>query len=62
MKMEDKMTTTKNLNSIDVNYIFDQVLNMDPTQEAPGAHVQMSPQRGYKLFGEREIAVMFKIK
>ena len=30
MNMEDKMTTTKRLNSISVNATFDQVLNTDP--------------------------------
>ena len=29
-KTEDKMKTNKNLNSIAVKAIFDQVLNMDP--------------------------------
>ena len=60
MKMEDKMTTTKKLNSISVNTIFSQVLNMDPVQEAPGAHNKMLFERGYNIFGKREIAVMFK--
>ena len=60
MNMEDNMTTTKNLNSIDVNTIFAQVLKTDPTQEAPGAHKQMPFERGYNLFGERGIAIMFK--
>ena len=60
MKMEDTMTATKNLNIFSVNTIFSQVLNTDPTQEAPGAHDQMSFKRSYKMFREREIAVMFK--
>ena len=60
MKMEDKITTTKNLNSIAVNDIFSQVLKTDPAQEAPGAHEKMSFERGYKMFGDRETAVMFK--
>ena len=38
MNMEDNMTTTKNLNSIAVRAIFDQVLKMDPKQKAPGAY------------------------
>ena len=41
MKMEDKITTTKSLNSISVNAIFDQVLKTDPTREDPGAHEKM---------------------
>ena len=36
MNFEYKMTTTKNLNIIAVNTIFDQVFNTDPAQEAPG--------------------------
>ena len=36
MNLEDNMTTTRNLNIISVNTIFDQVLNTDPAQEAPG--------------------------
>ena len=54
------MNTTKNLNSIALNTIFDQVLNVEPAQEAPGAHEQISFKKGYKIFSEREIAVMFK--
>ena len=60
INMEDKMNTTKNLNSIALNTIFDQVLNVEPAQEAPGAHEQISFKKGYKIFSEREIAVMFK--
>ena len=45
MKIEDNMTTTKNLNSIAMNAMFSQVLNMDPAQEVPGAHEQMSFER-----------------
>ena len=50
MKMEDKMTITKKLKSFAVNYIFAQVFNTDPTQEAPGAHKKISSERGYKMF------------
>ena len=60
MKMEDNVSTTKNLESISVNTIFYQVLKTDPTQEAPGAHKKMLFKRGYKIFGKRAIAVMFK--
>ena len=60
MKMEDKMTTKNNLNSIDVNAIFPQVLKTNHTQEAPGAHRKFLFERGYKMFGEREICVIFK--
>ena len=41
-KVENKMTTTNNPKSIAVNAIFSQVLKTDPTQEAPGAHEQMT--------------------
>ena len=60
MNMEDKMTTTKNLNSIAVNTIFARVLNTDPAQEAQVAHAKILFKRRYKIFGEREIAIMFK--
>ena len=60
MKIEDKITTTKNLNSIAVKAIFSWVLKTDPIQEAPRAHKQISFKRGHKMFGESEIAVMFK--
>ena len=60
MKMEDNMTTARNLDSIAVNAIFDQVLKTDPTQEATGSHKKMLYERGYKMFGESEIEVMFK--
>ena len=60
MNMEDKITTTKNLNIIDVRSIFSQVLNMDSIQEAPGAHGKMLFERGYKMFGNRATSVMFK--
>ena len=53
MKMEDKMTTTKNLNSIYVNAIFSQVFKTDPKQEYPVAHRKMSLERGYNMFGKR---------
>ena len=52
--------TTKELNSIAVNKIFYQVLNKDPKQEATVVHKQFFFERGYKIFGVREIAVMFK--
>ena len=32
MNIEDKITTTKNLESIAVNAIFSQILNTDPAQ------------------------------
>ena len=60
MNMEDNMPTTKILNSISVNAVFDQVFKADPTQEAPGVHKKMPFERGYKMFGEREIVVIFK--
>ena len=60
MNMKDKMTTTKNLHSIDVNTIFAQLLKTDPMQEVPGFHEQMSFERGYNMFDKRAIAVMFK--
>ena len=60
MKMEDNMMTTKNLESIDVNAIFAQLLKTDPAQEAPGAHKKTMFKMGYKIFGKREIAVTFK--
>ena len=60
VKMEDKMTTTKKLNSIAVNTIFARVLNTDPAQEAQVAHEKILFKRGYKISGEREIAIMFK--
>ena len=51
MKMEDKMTTANNLNSIAVNVIFDQLLETDPTQKVPGEHEQILLKRCYKMFG-----------
>ena len=60
MTMEDNMMTTNNLDIMALNAIFDQVLNKDPVQEDPGAHAQMLFGWGYKIFGEREVAVMFK--
>ena len=60
MNVEDEMTTTKSLDSISVKTIFYQVLKTEPTQEAPGAHKQMPFERGYKMFGEREISGIFK--
>ena len=54
------MMNTKNLNSINVNVIFYQVFKTDPAQEGPIVHDQIPFERGYKMFGEREIAVMFK--
>ena len=41
MKIEDNMMTTNSLNSVAANTIIAQVLNTDPAQEAPGAHVKM---------------------
>ena len=60
MKMEDNMATTKSLNSIALKSIFAQIFKMDLTQEAPGAHKQMLFKRGYKMFGKKQISVMFK--
>ena len=60
MNMEDKMLTTKSLNSIYMNDIFDQVLKTDHTQEATGAHKKISLERGYNMFGERVIVVISK--
>ena len=58
--MEDKLTITKNLNSIAVNAIFSFVLKTDPMQEAPGVHKKMLFKRSYKIFFKRSIAVIFK--
>ena len=60
MNIEDNMTTTNSLKSISVNAIFAQVLKTDLTQEAPEAHKKIMFERGYKMFGEREIVVMVK--
>ena len=54
------MTTTKNLSSIAVNSIFAQVFNTDPVQEDPGVNNKISFERGYKMFGQRAITVIFK--
>ena len=60
MNMLDKVTTANILNSIDVNTIFAQVLKTEPTQEAPGAYEKFSFERGYNIFGERGISIIFK--
>ena len=60
MKIEDKMMTNKNLKSIAVNAIFAQILNTYPVQEAPGENGKFSFEKGYKMFDEREISIMFK--
>ena len=60
MKMEHKITTTKNMNSIAVNAIFSQVFNTDPVQEAPLAHGKMSFEWGYNMIDESTISIMIK--
>ena len=54
------MTTTKSLNSIAGNAIFDQALKKEPTQEAPGVHKQIPFETGYIMFDKMSIVVMFK--
>ena len=54
------MTTTNNPSSFSVNAIFAQVLKTDPEQEDIGAHEKMLFERGFNMFGEREISIMVK--
>ena len=50
MNLEDKITTTNNLNSISVNAIFAQVFKMDPMQEAPGTMSKYSLKGATRCF------------
>ena len=58
--MEYKMMTTKNLNVISSNAIFDHVLKTLPTQEAWGAQKNILFERVYNMFDEGVISVLFK--
>ena len=52
-EIDTGMNTTKNMNRVDVNAIFAQVLSTDPVQEATGVHEKISFEREYRMFGNR---------
>ena len=52
--------TTKNLNVISSNAIFDHVLKTLPTQEAWGAQKKILFETVYNMFDEGEISLLFK--